>query len=80
MKQAFFPHVGEGQGYSIKIQDTTGKDWKFHLHFWQNTTSKMYVLEGIKKYMNLMNWQAGDIGNYILHEIKPWNPFYFTSL
>lgn len=63
MKQACFPRIPEGQGIPLVIQDTTGRDWEFHFRFWQNSNSKMYVLDGIKDYMVFMEWQAGDTGN-----------------
>ena len=69
MKQAYFPKVSEGQGFPIVFQDAKGEDWEFHLRFWVNCNSKMYVLEGLKEYMTLMRWQAGDIGKGIKSEI-----------
>ena len=76
MKQAYFPKVSEGQGFPIVFQDARGEDWEFHLRFWVNCNSKMYVLEGLKEYMTLMRWQAGDIGKGIKSEIF-WPAFFF---
>ncbi|PQQ10699.1 B3 domain-containing transcription factor VAL3-like [Prunus yedoensis var. nudiflora] len=59
--EAHFPKISETQGFPIAIQDYTGRDWKFQYRCWQNSNSKkMYVLEGLKDYMMLNQWQVGD--------------------
>ncbi|XP_059661561.1 B3 domain-containing protein Os07g0563300-like isoform X2 [Cornus florida] len=59
--EAFFPNISVPHGFPIKIQDTDGKEWEFQFRYWPNGSSKMYVLEGLKDYMILMQWQVGDI-------------------
>lgn len=75
MKQAYFPKVTEAHGFPIVFQDTQRKEWEFNLRFWVNCNSKMYVLEGLKEYMTLMQWQAGDKGKGIKLEII-WPVFF----
>ena len=78
MKQAYFPKVIEAHGFPIVFQDTQRKEWEFNLRFWVNCNSKMYVLEGLKEYMTLMQWQAGDKGKGIKLEII-WPVFFCFS-
>ena len=63
LKQVYFPAILEGQQQPIIIQDSMGRDWRFCYRSWRNGRSRMYVLDGIKSYMDLMDWKAGDIGN-----------------
>lgn len=78
IKQAYFPKVTEAHGFPIIFQDTQRKEWEFNLRFWVNCNSKMYVLEGLKEYMTLMQWQAGDKGKGIKLEII-WPVFFCFS-
>ncbi|KAF3453601.1 hypothetical protein FNV43_RR04041 [Rhamnella rubrinervis] len=71
--EACFPRILEGQGLPLVVLDTTGRNWEFYFRFWQNCNSKMYVLEGLKNYMVLMEWQAGDIAlclKYFLNDVN----------
>lgn len=78
MKQVYFPFTPDGQRYPIEVQDTTGKDWKFYFRAWRNGHGRMYVLEGVRKYMALIDWKAGDKGNYVPHHTtKLGNPYSF---
>nr|QNI23772.1 AP2/ERF transcription factor [Camptotheca acuminata] len=67
--EAFFPDISAPHGFPIKIQDTEGKEWEFHFRYWPNSSSKMYVLEGLKDYMVSVQWQAGDIVTF--YRIEP---------
>ncbi|KAL7249494.1 hypothetical protein ACSBR1_011653 [Camellia fascicularis] len=67
--EAFFPKITTPHGCPLKIQDTEGKEWEFQFHFWPNSGSKMYVLEGLRDYMVSVQWQAGDIVTF--YRIEP---------
>ncbi|XP_024024910.1 B3 domain-containing transcription repressor VAL1 isoform X2 [Morus notabilis] len=58
--EVYFLFTPDGQRFPIEVQDTTGKDWKFYFRVWRNGHGRMYVLEGLRKYMALMDWKAGD--------------------
>ncbi|XVF70399.1 hypothetical protein PTKIN_Ptkin11bG0158400 [Pterospermum kingtungense] len=58
--EAYFPTLSGHQGISIVVQDTKGNDWELYYRYWSNTNGKMYVLEGLKDYIILNQWQAGD--------------------
>ncbi|XWS09928.1 hypothetical protein CRYUN_Cryun39dG0032100 [Craigia yunnanensis] len=58
--EAFFPKISGPQGIFIVVQDTKGNDWELYYRYWSNTNGKMYVLEGLKDYIILMQWEAGD--------------------
>ncbi|KAK8486867.1 hypothetical protein V6N12_055802 [Hibiscus sabdariffa] len=63
LPQAYFPKISGQQGIFLTVQDTNGNDWELFFRYWTNSNGKMYVLEGIKDYMILMQWEAGDTGN-----------------
>ncbi|XP_030929026.1 B3 domain-containing protein Os07g0563300-like isoform X4 [Quercus lobata] len=75
--EAYFPKVTEAHGFPIVFQDTQRKEWEFNLRFWVNCNSKMYVLEGLKEYMTLMQWQAGD--KVTFHRIEPEGKFLIAT-
>ncbi|XP_022717028.1 B3 domain-containing protein Os07g0679700-like [Durio zibethinus] len=58
--EAYFPKISGQQGNFIAVQDTKGNDWELYYRYWSNTNGKMYVLEGLKDYIILMQWKAGD--------------------
>ncbi|KAK9269747.1 hypothetical protein L1049_001525 [Liquidambar formosana] len=67
--EAYFPKISQQQGLRIKVLDTRGKEWVFHYRYWSNHNGKMYILEGLKDYMNLMQWKPGD--KVIFYQIEP---------
>ncbi|KAJ7948590.1 B3 domain-containing protein [Quillaja saponaria] len=66
--EAYFPKVHESRGLPITVQDTSGKDWEFNFCSWMNARSQMYVLEGLKDYMALMQCKPGDIVSFFRTE------------
>ncbi|XP_060200428.1 B3 domain-containing protein Os07g0563300-like isoform X3 [Lycium barbarum] len=67
--EAFFPCLSGPHRIPINMLDTEGKEWNFHFRFWPNSRSKMYVLEGLRDYMVLKRWQAGDFVTF--YRIEP---------
>ncbi|XAR56589.1 hypothetical protein NMG60_11037136 [Bertholletia excelsa] len=59
--EAFFPAITAQDGCPIKIWDTGGKEWELQFCNWPDSSSRKYVLEGLKDYMEIMQWQQGDI-------------------
>ncbi|XVF04086.1 hypothetical protein REPUB_Repub05bG0051300 [Reevesia pubescens] len=66
--EAYFPKISGQQGIFIVVQDTKGNDWELYYRYWSNTNGKMYVLEGLKDYIILMQWQAGDTVTFYKRE------------
>ncbi|GKV42523.1 hypothetical protein SLEP1_g49917 [Rubroshorea leprosula] len=58
--EAYLPKVTAQQRVPIKVQDTRGNDWQFYYRIWANSNGRMYVLEGLKEYVNMIQWEAGD--------------------
>nr|KJB13432.1 hypothetical protein B456_002G075900 [Gossypium raimondii] len=56
------------QGIFLTVQDTKGNDWEVFYRYWSNTNGKMYVLEGLKDYMIMMEWEAGDTVTFYKRE------------
>ncbi|KAL4310356.1 hypothetical protein GQ457_01G005020 [Hibiscus cannabinus] len=66
--EAYFPKISGQQGIFLTVQDTKGNDWELFFRCWTNSNGKMYVLEGIKEYMILMQWKAGDTVTFYKRE------------
>ncbi|KAK9056338.1 hypothetical protein SSX86_027428 [Deinandra increscens subsp. villosa] len=58
--EAYLPPLSQPEGYPLVIQDLKGKDWVLQYRFWPNSSSRMYVLEGITPFIQSMQLQAGD--------------------
>ncbi|TYJ48556.1 hypothetical protein E1A91_A01G070900v1 [Gossypium mustelinum] len=66
--EAYFPKISGQQGIFLTVQDTKGNDWEVFYRYWSNTNGKMYVLEGLKDYMIMMEWEAGDTVTFYKRE------------
>ncbi|KAA3467607.1 B3 domain-containing protein [Gossypium australe] len=66
--EAYFPKILGQQGIFLTVQDTKGNDWEVFYRYWSNTNGKMYVLEGLKDYMIMMEWEAGDTVTFYKRE------------
>lgn len=62
IQQAYFPVVTAPQGGPVEFQDTDGKEWVFKFRYWPCSSSRTYVLEGLRDYMSAMKGQVGDMG------------------
>ncbi|XP_076959045.1 B3 domain-containing protein Os07g0563300-like [Bidens hawaiensis] len=58
--EAYLPPITEPDGYPLVIQDIKGKEWVLQYRFWSNSSSRMYVLEGVTPCIQSMHLQAGD--------------------
>lgn len=58
--EAYLPKVTALHRVPIMMQDTRGNDWQFYYRMWANTNGKMFVLEGLKDFMLMIKWKAGD--------------------
>lgn len=67
--EAFFPVINVPHGVPIQFQDTDGKEWVFKFRYWPSSTSRTYVLEGLRDYMSAMKGQVGDIVKF--YRIEP---------
>ncbi|KAK9057524.1 hypothetical protein SSX86_022360 [Deinandra increscens subsp. villosa] len=67
--EAYFPRIDQSEGVPIKFRDIKGKEWTFQFRFWPNNNSRMYVLEGIALFIQIMQLQAGD--TVIFSRIEP---------
>ncbi|KAK1391256.1 TF-B3 domain-containing protein [Heracleum sosnowskyi] len=59
--EAFFPVITVPNGVPIQVQDTDGKEWVFKFRYWPSSSSRTYVLEGLRDYMCAMKAQVGDV-------------------
>lgn len=69
--EAYFPKVATPRGYPIVIQDTEGKEWRFQFRYWISGGYKTYILEGLKEFIALKQWEPGDVVTF--HRIEPEN-------
>ncbi|GKV15873.1 hypothetical protein SLEP1_g26615 [Rubroshorea leprosula] len=67
--EAYLPKVTAQQQVPIMVEDTSGNNWQLYYRMWSNGNGKMYVLEGLKEYFNMIQWQAGD--TVILYRREP---------
>ncbi|XP_017238618.1 B3 domain-containing protein Os07g0563300 isoform X2 [Daucus carota subsp. sativus] len=67
--EAYFPVVTAPQGGPVEFQDTDGKEWVFKFRYWPCSSSRTYVLEGLRDYMSAMKGQVGDMVKF--YRIEP---------